>query len=58
MFTWGSHKIVMIPHDPKGLPKKPSHVEGKSFLTIATSKVEFIADVKGGGGAVILCLSS
>lgn len=37
----------MIPRSLKGLPNKPSHGEGKSFLTIASSKSEFIANVKG-----------
>ena len=46
LFMWGSHKIAMIPHVPKGAPNKPSQ-ERKAFLTIVSSKVEFLAEVKG-----------
>ena len=57
LFTWGSHKIVMIPQGPKGLPTKPSH-EGNLFLTIASLKAEFITDVKGAQEVYILAVKS
>ncbi|KAF7127595.1 hypothetical protein RHSIM_Rhsim11G0041000 [Rhododendron simsii] len=41
-FNWESHKVVMVPANHK-VSVMPSKVEGSSFLTIASSEVEFLA---------------
>ncbi|KAF7134797.1 hypothetical protein RHSIM_Rhsim08G0229900 [Rhododendron simsii] len=44
-FNWESHKVVMVLTNHK-VSVKPSKVEASSFLTIASSEVEFVAGLK------------
>ena len=48
LFTWGSHKVAMIPSKRRTVPNKPSEVvENQSFLTVTGSDTEFVAEIKG-----------
>ncbi|XP_058208081.1 uncharacterized protein LOC131321083 [Rhododendron vialii] len=44
-FNWESRKVVMVPTNHK-VSVKPSKVAGSSFLTVASSEVEFVAGLK------------
>lgn len=54
IFWWKEKKIAIPPNEFKGDQPKTAKVKGKSFLSITSSYVEFIADVKEASESYVL----